>query len=80
MQEDRAIEEVRREYSADDVRGLNLAFIAHRRSATLVYVPAYLFSYVYGEHQYGTLEILSQRHQALVAGCAQQTSCETFAR
>ena len=36
------------------------------RQSTLLYVPGYLFDYVYGEVQDDSLEITKQHHQALV--------------
>ena len=71
VQEAVARKELQRRYRTDRVRDVHVDLSVHSRTAELVYVPAYLAEYTYGTQQRGSIDILAQKHQALIpAGAA----------
>jgi hypothetical protein len=44
-----------------------------RRQSQLIYVPGYLFDYIFGEVQHGSVEIVKQHHQAIVPAAGATT-------
>ena len=43
------------------------------RTSKLVYVPGFLIDYQYGENQHGSIEIVAQHHQALIAAAGPES-------
>lgn len=62
------IEQLKSLYGAIEVSDIDMRLQIHSRRTRLLYVPGFVISYTYGEHQRGSLEILQQMHQALVPG------------
>lgn len=58
---------LKREHRSEHVYDVHMDLALRHRHSSLVYVPGYLISYQYGEEQQGSIEIVAQHHQALVA-------------
>lgn len=66
MQEPRILDRLHQQYSGKRVRDVHMVLEGTARDSTLLYVPGYLFDYMYGEVKDDSLEITKQHHQALV--------------
>lgn len=71
VQEAAAEQECRQQRGAARVREVHVQLCTRGRRATLLYVPVYVVHYSYGTYQVGgsmgSVEILRQHHQALIA-------------
>jgi hypothetical protein len=78
--EDAAAQQCRALYNTDHVRDVQLTLSTQKLSVKIAYFPAYLISYTYGSHQVeGSIEIVQQRHQALVAAVRAHAGADVIA-
>eukprot|EP00892_Ulva_mutabilis_P001209 jgi/Ulvmu1/11089/UM070_0004.1 len=58
---------LKREHKSESVQDVHMDLELKSRTSKLVYVPGFLIDYQYGENQHGSIEIVAQHHQALIA-------------
>jgi len=61
------------EHRSESVCDVHMDIALKSRTSKLVYVPGFLIDYQYGENQHGSIEIVAQHHQALIAAAGPES-------